>query len=140
MFCVENHDTIIAIIMREFKKKNQYSFWHSPMILCVLFCILVIFSFNVIKLIEKERETTRNKVIELNKIEELKVREASLSADMGKLETDSGIEDTIRSKFQVVKPGEKVVAIVEEEEKKSTLEEKNNHGFWTWVKGMFSKN
>lgn len=139
MFCVENHDTIIAIIMREFKKKNQYSFWHSPIILGVLFCILVIFSFNVIKLIEKERLTSRNKIIELNKIEELKQREASLNSDIEKLGTDNGIEDTIRNKFPVAKPGEKVVSIVDEEEKKPIIEEENNHGFWSWIKGMFSK-
>lgn len=139
MFCIENHDTIIAIIMREFKKKTQYSFWHSPMILCVLFCILVIFTFNVIKLIEKERVTSRNKIIELNKIEELKQREASLNSDIEKLGTDNGIEDTIRNKFQVAKPGEKVVSIVDEEEKKPIVEQENNHGFWSWIKGMFSK-
>lgn len=139
MFCVENHDIIIAIIMREFKKKNQYPFWHSPIMLGVIFCFLVLFSFNVIKLIDKERETTRNKVIELNKIEELTARENSLNSDIEKLGTDSGIEATIRNNYQVTKPGEKVVSIVYEEEKKPIVEEKNKHGFLAWIKGMFSK-
>ena len=139
MFCIENHVTIIAIIMSEFKKKNQYPFLHSPLVLIVLFCLLLIFSYNVMKLIEKERETSRNKIMVLNKIDELKAREASLNSDIDKLKTDKGIEDTIRSKFQVAKPGEKVVAIVDEEEKKPTIPEKEDHSFWSWVKGMFNK-
>ena len=137
MFCVENHGTIIAIIMAEFKKKNQYPFWHSPIMLGILFCFLILFSFNVIKLVEKERETSKNKIIELNKIEDLRTREASLSADLNKLNTESGVEDTIRNKFQVVKPGEKVVAIVDEDAPKPEVTETESHGFWSWVKNMF---
>ena len=138
MLCVENHDTIIAIIMSEFKKKNQYAFLHSPIMLVILFCILVIFSFNVIKLVEKERETSRNKVMVLNKIEDLKGREVSLNSDIDKLKSEDGLEDIIRSKFQVAKPNEKVVAIIDEEQE-PIIEEKKNHGFWLWVKGMFSE-
>jgi len=139
VFCVENHSIIIAIIMSEFKKKNQYPFWHSPLVLVILFCILGLFSYNIIRLVEKERETSRNKIIQLNKIEELRRREASLNSDIEKLKTEDGIEDTIRSKFQVVKPGEKVVAIVDEEIVIPDKEEEESHSFWLWVKGVFSK-
>lgn len=125
--------------MSEFKKKNQYPFWHSPLVLVILFCILGLFSYNIIRLVEKERETSRNKIIQLNKIEELRRREASLNSDIEKLKTEDGIEDTIRSKFQVVKPGEKVVAIVDEEIVIPDKEEEESHSFWLWVKGVFSK-
>ena len=74
--------------MRQFNKKSKYSFWHSPLVLILFFCILVLFSYNVIGLIQKERETNKNKISELNKIEELKKRQTNLSKEINKLKEE----------------------------------------------------
>jgi cell division protein FtsB len=95
----------------------------------------------MIGLIRKERETTKNKVSELNKIDDLRKREADLNKDINKLNTTQGVEESVRDKFQVVKPGEKMVIIVDEQEKKpSTDDTTKDHSFWGFIKRMFSKN
>lgn len=127
--------------MAQFKKKNTHHFWHSPITLLVLFCILVLFSYNIVGLIAKERETNKNKVSELNKIEELRAREADLNKSINKLNTNEGVEESVREKFQVVKPGEKMVVIVDEVEKKPVDDDyAKDHSFWGFIKRMFSKN
>jgi cell division protein FtsB len=100
--------------MAQFKKREEYRFWHSPLFLVVLFLIVLLFAYNMIGLIAKERETTKNKISELNKIDDLQKRDDTLSANIAKLKTSEGIEESIRDKFQVVKPGEQMVVIVDQ--------------------------
>lgn len=126
--------------MAEFNRRNKYNFWHSPLVLIVLFCVLILFIYNIIGLIEKERQTTEKKNIILSNIETLRNREKTLSNDIEKLKTEEGVEETIRDKYQVVKEGEKMVVIVDEEQKEaSALPKEIKHGFVEWIKGIFNK-
>lgn len=126
--------------MSEFNRKNKYNFWHSPLVLIVLFCVLILFIYNIIGLIEKERETTEKKNVILSNIETLRNREKSLSNDIEKLKTEEGVEETIRDKYQVVKEGEKMVVIVDEEEKGASITpQETKHGFIEWIKRIFNK-
>ena len=126
--------------MSEFNRKNTHNFWHSPVILLVLFCILILFIYNIIGLNEKERETAQKKDFELANIETLRNREKSLSLDIENLKTEEGIEETIREKFPVVKENEKMVTIIDKDKNEAPIVEVNkNHGFWGWIKGMFNK-
>lgn len=103
--------------MSQFNRKNKYNFWHSPLALIVLFCILILFIYNVIGLLEKQRETAKKKNLILANIETLRQREDILNKDIEKLKTEEGVEEMIREKYQVVKEGEKMVVIVDESEK-----------------------
>ncbi len=120
------------------KKKSSYKFWHSPVILGLLFCVLLLFAYNMVGLIQKEQETTKNKLLELKKIDELRKREATLLSDIDTLNTPEGIERSVRDKFQVVKPGEKEVLIIEED-RKEILDPVSEHSFWNFIKRMFNK-
>ena len=126
--------------MANFNKKKRYSFWHSPIALTAFFCIVVLFAYNMIGLIGKERETDKNKVGEQNKLDELNKRKETLSGDIKKLNTQEGVEESLRDKFQVVKPGEKMVVIVDEENNEATENTvKMDHSFWGYVKRLFGK-
>ena len=127
--------------MSEFNRKNKYSFWHSPFALFVLFCILALFVYNIVGLIEKERETSKKKELILAQIESLRARESSISKDIERLKTEEGVEETIREKYQVVKEGEKMVTIVDEDKNASLVEGnvEKEHNFWGWVKGVFGR-
>jgi len=123
--------------MIEFNSKNKYNFWHSPLVLFILFCILVLFVYNIIGLIDKERETSNKKELILTQIETLRARENNLNTDIEKLKTEEGVEETIREKFQVVKEGEKMVVIVDPEKdvlNQTTGEAIKHYSFWEWVK------
>ena len=67
----------------EFKKNNhKYKFWHSPIALFLLFIFLVIFAYNIIDLISKERETAHKKDLALRELSELRERKDSLNNDI----------------------------------------------------------
>lgn len=126
--------------MSELKKNRKYNFWHSPIALLILFLILVLFVYNMVDLIEKERNTSRNKAVQLNKLEELKSRESSLIRDIDKLKSDDGVEASIRDKFQVAKPGEKAVIIIDENKPKDFNQSENiDHTFWHYISKWFNK-
>ena len=125
--------------MSEFNRKKSNNFWHSPLVLLVLFAIIILFSYNMIGLLEKEKETSKKKELILSQIETLREREQSLSKDINKLKTDEGVEETIRDKYQVVKEGEKMVVIVDQEknEEMPIVEVSKDHSFWGWIKRTF---
>ena len=126
--------------MKDFKKNNDYKFWHSPIALILLFCFLVLFGYKIIDLIKKERETSHEKELILDKIDNLNKKEVDLNKNIIRLETDEGREEIIREKYPVVKVGEKMVTIVDESNSGKVQEEKKvNHGFWNWIKGIFKK-
>ena len=122
--------------MADFNSKNKYNFWHSPLVLFILFCVLVFFAYNIVGLIEKERETARKKELKLAEIETLRNREESINNDIQKLKTEEGIEESIREKYQVVKEGEKMVVIVDKDKNviDQQTEIQDEHNFWGWVK------
>jgi len=123
------------------EKRNNYKFWHSPIALFVLFCILVLFGYKIIDLIQKNIETSRKKELILDQIDRLQKRELSLSEDIARLGTEEGKEEIIREKYQVAKINEKMVTIVDEnvDMNDSKEEDRVSHGFWNWVKNIFNK-
>lgn len=69
------------------------------------------------------------------RLTELQMREKELKEKIDKLNTEQGIEEEIRSKFNVTKENESVVIIVENKEKEaSTTVEKL--GFWQKIKNF----
>ena len=119
--------------------KNNYRFWHSPFALIVLFAFLVLFGYNMIGLIGKERETSNKKELVLSQIDAMKQREKELLKNTAKLETEEGKEEIIREKYQVSKEGEKIIIIVDEENTESEATENEDHGFVSWIKKIFKR-
>ncbi|MBP6931497.1 MAG: septum formation initiator family protein [Candidatus Pacebacteria bacterium] len=124
--------------MEEFKKKKMNTFWHSPLSLIVLFLIFIIFAYNMVGLFAKERETAKTKSLVLDKMNALQEREKSLTQSIDQLKTEKGSEILIRDKYQVVRPGEKMLVIVDKAELEvEENENKKEHGFLNWLKNLF---
>jgi len=60
----------------------------------------------------KMKEAAENKKNILEELGKLKAREDNLTAQVEKLSTPEGIEESIREKFRVVKEGEGLIVIV----------------------------
>lgn len=119
-------------------KKNNYIFWHSPIVLFFLFCFFVFFVYSIFGLIEKQRDTAVKKEIILEEIDKLKKKESDLNSVIAKLNTDEGVEEVIRDKYNVVKTGEKIIVIVDDDrEKIKEDKEEVSHSFFGWIKNMF---
>jgi len=72
------------------------------------------------------------------RFDDIKKREGNLESQIETLKTPEGIEEEIRSKFNVVKPGEQVILIVPEEKKDEVAPEPSFFGkIWLKIKGIF---
>lgn len=123
--------------MVKFKKTNNYKFWHSPLALFILFAAVVFFSYNIVDLAKKAKETSEKKSLILDEIKYLQNKSDTLNKEITALETDFGKEEELREKLPYTREGEKMVVIVEEEENEkpiATEEVSSFDRFWSIFK------
>lgn len=70
------------------------------------------------------------------RLNELEQRDRELELKIKKLSTESGLEEEIRSKFNVAKDSENIVIIVREEDSGTTTEV-TKPSLWSKFKGLF---
>lgn len=123
--------------MVKFKKTNNYKFWHSPLALFILFAAVVFFSYNIVDLAKKAKETSEKKSLILDEIKYLQNKSDTLNKEITVLETDFGKEEELREKLPYTREGEKMVVIIEEEENEkpvATEEVSSFDRFWSIFK------
>lgn len=76
-------------------------------------CLVILLGISVFNVFEKSRKAElKNKIVE-DEINLIKERQNKLEASLGSLETETGIEEELRSRFPIKKPGEDYVVILE---------------------------
>ena len=98
--------------------------------------LALMFAYGVIGFMGKMKETSRNRKIAEEKVAELSKQKEKLSSDIGKLQTEEGVEENIREKFGLAKEGEEVIVVVEDKNQLETLPAEPS-GFWAWLKSWF---
>lgn len=120
-----------------YEKRKLKKILYSKPILAILVIIVIWFSFAVWSMYKKERDTQLKKIEQKEILEELKTREASLSKEIEKLNTKYGIEQEVRSKFEVGKEGEEMIIIVDSLEEKDLNVKNTRKTFWQKVFDWF---
>ncbi len=114
--------------MREFSQKRKM--WKKIYSIPVLILLLVILFF-VLKgtwiIFMKSSYSHKQKIAVEAELIALQERKNSIEKKIQRLNTETGVEEEIRSKYDVAKEGEKLIVIVDEEEKEVDTEE--NKGF-----------
>src|SRR3989344_6646533 len=119
--------------MRNFgSRKSWRSVLQSRPFLILLFLVVLVFAWSVIGLWTKMVETGKNKRIAEAKIAELQEQKEKLSLDIGKLNTDAGLEDSIRDKFGFAKEGEGLIVIIDEKEESEVPLEANTWSIFSF--------
>jgi cell division protein FtsB len=123
--------------MRNFQQnRGVNNVLHSRPVLLVLFILLLFFIWGVFSFIIKMETTRENRKIAENKLIELKKDKEKLSADIARLGTGDGVEESIREKFALVKEGEGVIVVIED--KSITTENLNTKkGFFAHILDWF---
>lgn len=100
--------------MREFQEKRKIrKILFSQTILVFVLLLLMFLMISVVKMYMKSREASfLNSKIE-KELSDLEERKKSLEKDIFELKTETGLEREIREKFNVVKPEEEVLNIVD---------------------------
>lgn len=119
--------------MKKFQEKQIIkSRLYSPITIIFLFIVLL-FAVNGSKNIWlKYFESKENATQTYRKLEELEARKKGLEEQTERLKSEEGIEEEVREKFNVLRPGEKVLVIKEEES-----EQKEEETFWQKFKAKF---
>lgn len=129
--------------MKEFQEKRKYkkiiySGWLQIFFVIVLLAVI----FSTVNIYKKSRiSAARHEEIK-KEMAELEKRNAELEANVAKLESESGQEGEIRKRFDVAKPGEKILVIVDKNSEDVKINgEENKIGFfsriWRWVRFNF---
>ncbi len=126
--------------MRDFQQKNRWrSILESWPVLIFLGLLLLFFAWGIVSLLNRMQTTRENRVLAEKKLAELQKKKQTFSSDVSKLNTQSGIEESIREKFPVVKEGEGLIVVVDEKKAENTNEADTGGFFsflyfWRWFK------
>ena len=85
---------------------------YSTGVLVVLGVIVFFLGHATWDVYQKAKVTDERRQEALNELSRLKKQEATLQDQLKRLQTDRGVEEEVRTKFNVAKEGEKVVTIV----------------------------
>lgn len=118
--------------MRDFQQKKKWrNMLESWPVLFFLGILLLLFAWGVFGLLFRMHATRENRKLAEVKLAELKEKKEIFSNDVAKLGSETGIEESIREKFPVVKEGEGLIVVVEDKSLSEELKKEE--------KGFFSK-
>ena len=104
------------------------------MLLFILVLILIRGTWSVYQ----KARISSNKVNEISaKVQALEKKEKDLTESIKNLNTPRGVEEEIRSKFSVVKEGERAIVIVNNQEKEDPDAGESAGGFWSRIADFF---
>lgn len=116
--------------MLDFQQKRKVrGLMYNRVTLSILGIIVLLFIHSTWSVYNKKVNSEEARLATEERVLELRIRDSELQDKIARLETDSGIEAEIRSKFSVAKEDEKMVVIVSDDEEKSTTTEEKL-GFW----------
>ncbi len=120
------------------QKRKVRSFLYNKVTLGLLGLLTLLVLHSTWVVYGKKRESDNMKNLSLANVNELKARDLELQGKMGKLNTDAGLEEEIRSRFSVTKGGESMVVVVpNQDENASTTGIKEN--FWQKIWHFFTE-
>jgi len=116
--------------MFDFQQKRKIrKIIYSRLTIVILFILVLLLANSTYKIYQKEKLSLEDYNQTKKEYEDLKGRQAMLDSEIARLKTENGIEEEIRSKFSVAKPGETVVVVVDSSSSSST---DNNGASLSW--------
>lgn len=101
------------------ERKKIRKILYSKVTLVVLFIILIVASRGAYQIYGKAARARIEREEALSALAEMKIHTTELTENIARLKSDRGIEEEIRQRFTVARPGEEVVVVVDENDKKS---------------------
>lgn len=126
--------------MLEFQEKRKIrTFAYSKVVVFILL-IIIIYLFNAVWNVYCKQDLAKENLAKTEAtFKELKEREEMLTERIASLRTDIGVEEEIRDKYGLVKPGEEVIIVVDNSTSSDiTSEEDDRPGFWQKILNWFN--
>jgi cell division protein FtsB len=124
--------------MIDFQQRRKIRrIFYSKITFVVLILLVLFMSKQVYDIYKKETLSRENLQSISGEYNSLKSRQKMLTSEIDRLKTDEGIEEEIRDKFSVAKPGEQVVVIVDSSSTVEDSAKNSNVGFWQKIIDWF---
>lgn len=122
--------------MADFQKKRKIrKIMYSKVSFFILIVLIIFLAKATYNIYQKAKFSSESYDSVNGEYLELKERSDMLNSEIDRLKTESGIEEEIRGKFNVAKPGETVVTIVNSNISDNDTDEQD--GFWTKFLNIF---
>lgn len=112
------------------ERKKIRKILYSKMSLAVLAVLLFAVGRGAWSIHQKAGIAQAERDIAAHSLSELESRNTELQASLARLKSDRGIEEEVRQKYTVARPGEDVVVVVDEKAKKSENGETSTGESW----------
>lgn len=121
---------------REKARKIMY----SKVSLLILFVVLIIVGRGAWSAHKKAETARSERNIALRHITQLETRNADMLASLEHFKNDSGIEEEMRQKYTVARPGEEIVVVVDDDVKKGKNSEAvDKKSLWQRIIDFFTE-
>ncbi|MBI3305988.1 septum formation initiator family protein [Candidatus Nomurabacteria bacterium] len=116
--------------MRNFQQKRGWkNIIYSRPVLGILAILLFVFVWTVFRFMGKMQITRENRITAENKVTQLGKEKEKLSSDIAKLQTNAGVEESIRDKFGWAKEGEGLIVILDKKNPEEVPKKESNRFF-----------
>ena len=119
------------------EKRRMRNLVYSKVVLFFFLVVIFLLSYSVWGVFQKERETQVKKEQRERVLTEVEERERVLAEEIKRLNTERGVEEEIRSKFDVARAGEQILVIVDAPEDNILLESKEEASVWQRFLNIF---
>ena len=121
------------------ERKKLRKILYSKVSLAVLLVILFAVGQGLWRIQEKVTIARAERDLAARSFADLQSRTEELQASLARLKSDSGIEEEVRQKFTVARPGEEVVVVVDESAKKGKNgEAMEKRSIWEHIQSFFA--
>lgn len=104
--------------MKDFQGRKRWRKIYRSDVFSFVLLVVAIVLFNSVWDVYKKNSVARiNSEEAIKTLEALKKKKEGLEKEISKLSTERGVEEELRRRFQVVRPGEEVIVIVEKQER-----------------------
>lgn len=126
--------------MKEFKQKRQFrKRIYSKLTLFILFLIFVFLADGAWGVFQKSKQSNDKLIVAQKEYDVYKQKHDDLSERISLLNTEAGVENEIRTKYNFAKEGEEAIIIVDaKKESGGPLEDEKPKGIWYIIKSWFT--
>jgi cell division protein FtsB len=125
--------------MLEFQEKRKFKRILYSKFTLVILIIIIGWILNAVWKVYIKQDLTKNNLVKTARdLEGLRTREKMLSSEIERLKTDGGVEEEIREKYGLVKPGEEILVVIDKEADINLSSTSTGISFWQkildWLK------
>lgn len=124
--------------MLPFQERKKFrQILYSKATLAIFFVLIVLLARGVWQISQKAAIARAERDEAVRSLHDLQNRTSELQASLARFNAGTGIEEEIRQKFTVAKPGEEVVVVVDDGAKKSENGTAQDKSIWERFLGFF---